>query len=227
MSNVDKRFYTHHYGYMGKKVFIGVALILVLAATAFVSYHYYLLKNNRGVQVHIGNFNLFRLGSSRAFFPAELEQSFIKVANGKVDVREARYPHNVLIKSETEGDIIGSDVSTHAELTYSWVDGTHYICIPPDKAQPQEYNKNIDPATDLSSYKFYFSGNNVPGIATPDFGLLMFRKDASISGTPAQIYLKNETLNQWGGYDLVGVVVFTKNKTCATPDDVKSYFQNL
>lgn len=213
---------------MVRKVLMWTLIGVLIIGLALGGLHLYLLVSGRGLQLHIGTFNIIRLGSPAAFLSADLEQSFVQFdqSSSSTSIRKPRYERNTLYARETQGDITAKDIDTGQEEIFSWGDQTHYLCLSPIQYQVEIQGKPVDPAKTLKNYVFLNTGNNVGGTSAPDIGYYMFKRDVDI-GTPVKFILTNETKNDVGGYNILIAIVFTPHAQCAKPTDAASDLPSL
>ncbi|HHT9138684.1 MAG TPA: hypothetical protein ACFYEK_15745 [Candidatus Wunengus sp. YC60] len=196
-----------------------VLIVFVIAVLSLLAAHLYLLESNQGIQLHIGNWNIIRLGSPDAFFPSQFEQSFVPFSKDAPDIRKPRYERNTWYVSEDQGDILAKDMQSGQQSKFSWNDNTHYLCVSPANATVPGVKTKVDPAKELQNYVFLNTGNNIGGTSAADIGYYMFKRDVE-KDTPIKFILENETLNNDGGYTILSAIVFTSHKTCVKPSDV-------
>lgn len=200
-----------------------VIIVIILAGISLALFNYYLLVNNRGVQLHLGNLNILRLGAPEVSFPKEFEQSFTVVNKALPYLRTPRFVRNVVFLSENDGDITAKDLETGEQSKFSWNDNTHYICVSPAGLTYPGASTSAQLLQTLKNYVFFNNGNVINGLGAPDVGYYMFKRDIGINA-PVKFILENEMLNTDGGYNILQAVVFTGHDTCVSPKDVTSDF---
>lgn len=206
---------------MKSKVIIWIVGILLVCVLAVLVFHLYLLKSGRGIQIHIGSFNIIRLGSPSAFFPTQFEQSFVPFGSLASSVRKPKYERNTTYQDDIPDGILAKDMESGKVDKFSWNDQTHYMCLAPVDYQVPGLDQPVDPAKALKNYTFLNTGNTIGGTSAADIGYYMFKRDVE-KGTPVKFILQNETINSDGGLDILMVLVFTTHTKCVRPTEVTS-----